>query len=265
MANAEILSFDQYSERAREGFHTPYIVELEAGDQKLLFYGSNHVNDPANPQFVDLETRWATFRRLGKDPIILVEGHFDQAPEEDTIDRDTSIIEGGEAQLMVYIARRDNALVASPEPDQVWEANELVKEFGREKVLFYYFMRYINLWNGFTQKPDIPGGSRRVLEAMKEQFQWKDVDFSLDNMESIHKTLLGRPFDSSDVDWVNTITDPTNNEYVTNELSRRSSELRDEYIIQQIQHYWSHKRSIFAVFGSAHAVRLEGALRKLDL
>lgn len=147
MQMSNILSYDEYARIETEGFQRPYIVEAGSGNHKILFYGSDHVNDPNHPQFQDIENRWNTFITQTKSPIALVEGRFDEVNAADTQDRTKSIVDGGEAQFVVHLARRDNVQVDSPEPDRVWEANELAKEFGKDKVVFYYFIRQLSWWS----------------------------------------------------------------------------------------------------------------------
>jgi hypothetical protein len=79
-------------------------------------------------------------------------------------------------------------------------------------------------------------------------------------MATIHKELFSRPLSWDDARWVYDITTPASQDYVTNELARRSGELRDEHILRQIKKYWQEGRSPFLVFGSAHAITLEPAL-----
>jgi hypothetical protein len=258
-----ILSYDEYAEIEKQGFDMPYVVEVGQGSRRLLFYGSEHTNDPEHAQFQDLEERWKRFTSETSQPIALVEGRFDGVPENETIDMATSIKSGGEAQFVVHLARRDDVEVVSPEPDRVWEANELAKEFGRDNVTFYYFIRQVGWWNRFTEKPDIKAEAAKMLELMKSAYKWDDVDFSVERMEAIHQELFGKSLSWDDTQWVYDITTPTPIDYVTNEISRRSGELRDEYILHQVEQYWQSGKSSFAVFGSAHAIRLEPALRKI--
>lgn len=240
----------------------PYVVEVQGVGQNLLFYGSEHTNDPEHSQFQDIEERWEAFVRNATKPIALVEGRFDEVSKAETQDRSKSIVDGGEAQFVVYLARKDGVEVASPEPDRVWEANELAKEFGRDNVVFYYFIRQVGWWNRFTEKLDIQSEAKKMLGLMEKTYGWDDVDFSVERMAAIHEELFAKPLVWNDTQWVYDITTPTPQDYVTNELARRSGELRDEYILGQIMKYWREGKSPFLVFGSAHAIRLEPALEK---
>jgi len=261
--NGDILSYDQYAEIEKRGFTTPYLVEITRPSQSLLFYGSEHTNNPTHPQFQDIEERWNRFVTSTSEPIALVEGRFDEVSESETNDRTTSITNGGEAQFLVHLARKDGVEVDSPEPDRVWEANELAKEFGRDNVVFYYFIRQMGWWNRFTEKPDIQTEANKMLQLMEKSYQWDDVDFSTERMAAIHAELFDKPLAWDDTKWVYDITTPTPQDYITNELARRSGELRDDYILKQITDYWQAGKSPFLVFGSAHAIRLEPALRKV--
>ncbi|MBP7767101.1 hypothetical protein KA068_01095 [Candidatus Saccharibacteria bacterium] len=263
MSSGDILSYDQYAEIEQRGFELPFIIEVQQPSKHLLFYGSEHTNDPKHPQFQDIEERWNDFVENTASPIALVEGRFDEVSEAETKDKAKSIVEGGEAQFVVYLARKDGVEVVSPEPDRLWEANELAKEFGRDNVTFYYFIRQLGWWNRFTEKPDVQSEAKKMLGLMGKSYKWDDVDFSIERMAAIHDELFGKPLSWDDTQWIYDITTPTPQDYVTNELARRSGELRDEYILERITKYWNAGKSPFLVFGSAHAIRLEPALRKL--
>ncbi len=196
-------------------------------------------------------------------PVALVEGHFDEVSEDETQDRVKSIIDGGEAQFVVHLARKDGVEVISPEPDRLWEANELAKEFGGDAVVFYYLVRQIGWWNTFANKPDMETEATEMLQYMKKSYEWDSVDFSIARMTAIHQELFGKPLPWGDTRWIYGITTPISQEYVTNEIACRSGELRDEYIFGRIQQYWQAGKSPFVVFGSAHAIRLEPALQRL--
>ena len=260
----DILSYDQYTEIEKRGFTVPYLVEITRPNQSLLFYGSEHTNDPKHPQFQDIEERWNRFVTTSSEPIALVEGRFDEVSDDATKDNIKSIVDGGEAQFVVHLARKDGIEVVSPEPDRVWEANELAKEFGRDNVVFYYFIRQIGWWNGLTDMPDVKLEANKMLGIMEKSYNWNDVDFSIERMAAIHNELFDKLFSWDDRQWVYDITTPASQDYVTNELARRSGELRDKHIFEQIIGYWNAGKSLFLVFGSSHAVRLEPALRKLS-
>ncbi len=260
---SDILSYDTYAKIAARGFELPYVVELEPENQKLLFYGAEHTNNPDDPQFQDIERRWNLFMTSATNPLALVEGRFDEVKVEDTQDRTTSIVAGGEAQFVVHLARRDSVPVTSPEPELATEANELAIEFGQNKVLFFYFMRQLSWWNGFSEKPDMHKEATAMLNIMQKSLQWQDVDFSLDEMETIHQRLFNKPLNWDDMQWIYDVTTPMTQNYVTNVISRRSGELRDEHILSEVQKHWRQGRSLFLIFGSAHAIRLEPALRKI--
>jgi hypothetical protein len=263
MQQNEILSYDQYTEIERNGITLPYIVETAHGGQRLLFYGSDHTNNPNSPQFSDLEQRWKIFISEAHNPVALVEGHLDEVSEEETADRITSIVNGGESQFMVYLARRDGVPVHSPEPDRNWEATKLADEFGKDKVILYYFVRQLGLWNRYDEQGDIEAKAVDMLMHMARTYKWENVDFSIEGMQLLHQAVFDKPIDIHDRQWLYDITTPTPRGHITNVIARRSGELRDEYLLDQIENYWREGQSLYVVFGSAHAVRLEPALSKL--
>lgn len=261
----KILTQDEYADIEAKGFSLPYLVTINTPKQSVLFYGSKHTNDTSDPQFNDIEKRWNEFIEKHTNPIALVEGHFDEISEAGTKDREQSIIEGGEAQFVVHLARRDGIPVESPEPDRVWEANQLAAEFGRDNVLLFYFMRQLAWWDRLTQKPDATLESEKMLKNMHDVFNWDDVDFSLERIKLLHAKQLKRPFTWSNATWTYDITTPATKDYITNVISRRSGEIRDKYILKQIKKHWNQQRSPFIIFGSSHAICIEPALRNLEI
>jgi hypothetical protein len=164
---------------------------------------------------------------------------------------------------MVYLARRDGVTVVSPEPDRAWEAEELAKEFGRHKVVLYYFIRQLAQWSTHTEEPDIETEGAKMLRLMQKTFGWDDVDFSISGMQSLHEKVLNKPLLIKDRQWFYDLTTPATREYITNEIARRSGQIRDEHILEVIKKYWQQGKSPFIVYGSAHAICMEPALRKL--
>ncbi|HSX33592.1 MAG TPA: hypothetical protein VLF91_04620 [Candidatus Saccharimonadales bacterium] len=257
----QILTYDQYAERERQGFSLPYVVEIAGTGQSLLFYGAEHTNDLDHPQFADIERRWGQFITSNQAPIALVEGRFNELSAAETGDRAAAIVQGGEAQFLVYLARRDGVAVVSPEPDRLAEANELAKEFGRENVMFFYVMRQLSWWHRLKEQPNLTAETTSMLQLMQGLYKWNDVDFSVEGVEAAHAKLFGKPLPWADRRWAYRITTPVYKDYVTNQLSRRSGELRDRHIFEEIMRYWRQGKSPFLVFGSAHAIQLEPALQ----
>lgn len=57
--------------------------------------------------------------------------------------------------------------------------------------------------------------------------------------------------------------DPSQNNSVFNEISREADVIRDSTIVENILKLWNEGKSIFIVYGSAHAVNQERVLREL--
>lgn len=262
MNTSHILSYEQYNEIEKRGFKMPYIVEISSANQSLLFYGSDHSNNPEHPQNKDIEDRWSAFISNNPKPIALVEGHFDEVPESVTIDKTSLIIKGGEGQFVVYLARRDKVEVVSPEPDRLSEANQLASEFGRDNVIFFYFVRQLALWNRFSANPNIHSDAQKMLKLMETTYRWDKTDFSVKHMEATHLKLFNNRLPWNNAKWLYDLTTPTPNELITNDLAIKSGDLRDEHILREIIKYWQAGKSPFIVFGSANAIRLKPALLK---
>lgn len=263
MAMGEILSYDDYARIEHQGLPHPYILEARRGNQHMLFYGSQHITDPSHPQFADIEDRWSVFIREATTPIALVEGRHDEVPFADTADRAESM-SSGESRFTVYLARRDGIPVASPEPPRTLEAETLARQFGHENVVLFYFVRQLEGWlrQGKSQDYLLTEGSN-TLQLMKQTLQWDDIDFSLSGMQALHAQVFQKPLDPADKRWLYDLITPATDHHVTNQLARASGDLRDAHILSELEKYWHNGRSLFIVYGSAHAIRMEPALRRL--
>jgi hypothetical protein len=81
-------------------------------------------------------------------------------------------------------------------------------------------------------------------------------------MKKIHKELFSTDFDEKDANFFYSIANPIELNSVVNEVSRISSQIRDQYIVQKIKDYIDDGFSVFAQYGYSHVVMQESALEK---
>ena len=82
-------------------------------------------------------------------------------------------------------------------------------------------------------------------------------------MKNIHRELFDHEFDESDEKFFYDVSNPVHIQSDMNKVSALSSEIRDRYIMTQIQKYMADGYSIFAEYGCTHVVMQEPALREM--
>ena len=181
--------------------------------------------------------------------------------------KEEAILRDSESGFITYLASVDKVDVLCPEPDRNTERRELLKEFSEKEIQYYYFARIVPSWHEVIKTSDISFVDH--LNNYKQELQkgvdddWQDFDFTLENMKSIHREIFHSEFNERDIDFIKKIINPTTKETAINKVAKASSTFRDVCIISKIEEYWNNGKSIFAVFGFAHAVIEEPALRKL--
>ena len=229
---------------------SPDFFHMERDNQHLFYFGARHSDDVNDEQFHALGQCWNKFLRetgAGK-RIVLVEGQK-VAPRQDEKE---AITEDGERGLITFLAAQHNIETFCPEPDMSTERNELLKQFSKEEIEYYYFARAVDRWNRFHTDVDFETFINPYLERDKRVSGWDDFEFSLNYMRSVHQQLFGNKFNLRDTKFFSSIVNPTLSKTVINKVAQASTEVRDKHIIREIEQLWREGYSIFVVYGKGH-------------
>ncbi len=250
-------------EAGQMDFSVPYVYSLERDGQSIDYFGAAHSCDPEHPQMKELKKAWENFLEKSRDRkrIVFVEGSL----RESKATEEQSILEaGGEGGLISFLAHQRGVDLYCPEPTSMDEVAELLKQFSKEQIAYYYFARVVNQWHR-TFKAGVP--FLKYIEGHLRQdakeLQWADFDFSLDHMKKIHRQIFEKDFDEMDAELFYDSSNPTRRSNPISEVARASSDIRNGHILDKIEEYWNEGYSIFIVYGSGHAVVHEPALRTL--
>ena len=226
----------------------PYIVEIETQvDGALLFYGSEHTQDPGDPQITDIQMRWNAFQPT----VALVEsrlGFFVQ-------DFQNPVKEYGEMGWAFWLARKDDVPVYTWEIPREREIQYALENYPKEQVALFYILRpyFGNLRFG---KPDDPDA---VVEGyIRERSDYPGIENTISSIEQID-VIWGRDF-PDEADWRDT-SDQFGLPGYLDEIAVRTNEARDEHFVRVIIDLIQRGERVFAIAGSSHAVKLEPALR----
>lgn len=224
----------------------PKIVRIEGvGRGALLLYGAEHVRDPDHPQIADIAARWAEFRptvalcesRLG----ILFPGLMDP------------IKTFGEPGAVKALARRDGV------PTYTWEPPVdsymrclLAQSYSKEQVALRVILGpyFSNRRHGRPEDPEA-----FVLDTLGERSRWPGVEGAVSTIDGIN-AAWNRYFPEGP-DWRD-VSDQYGLPGFLRDLDINGC--RQEHFARLIIDLVRRGERVFAVAGSSHAVRLEGAL-----
>lgn len=228
----------------------PYVLLADQGPGALLYYGSRHVYDPADPQVADLQRRWASFR-----PTLAFNEGGDPPAEREV----AAAMQYGEAGLVRYLARRDNVPVRSLDPplaDQIDSARSAGYE--PESVKLFFVLRYYVSYRR-AEHPQSPDAFiARVLRDPAWAGRLAGPPCDLKELASSYDSLFPQQTDWHAVP--DAFFDPVSTTTILNRISRTVSQHRDRFIMRLLAEAVQRGERVFAVVGASHVVMQEAAL-----
>lgn len=240
---------------------SPMSYVLHANNQYIFYFGGNHSRSISNPQYALLDSQWNKFLSATdeKKRIVMVEGGV--PPVKDS--KSSTISNYAEVGYVTWLSSNDHVRTVSPEATIKEQAKILLKDFTKDELAYYYFARVVYQWQHFkAPKPEMKKYINSFLVKDKKQLIWKAYDFSIKHMEKIHMVLFGEPINYNDKAFFNELLNPYG-EAIINRIHRQTAYLRDVAIVGAIKKELEKGKSIFAVFGSSHAVMQKPELRYL--
>lgn len=246
-----------------------YIFELSNGNKKLLYFGCHHTNNPDDPMFEEIRKK---LEELQPD-IVYIEGMQEiNDNREHTIEKrkDTTLadtIKDGENLYTLKLTIDAGIDFESPEPRQSERILYLLeKGFSRSDVFKQQMYSVIAQYQRHHKKECTLEKCKEYLVPFFRQFR-NNSQWESDEIDSLEQQLIAE-LDLKDTKYRDQVVPNPREEVVQtliNEISRASSRFRDEYALERIAEGLKKYDRLFIVYGSAHAVRLEPALRALLL
>lgn len=240
----------------------PYHFEIQKGNQYLYYFGANHSRDLKNKQYPILKKYWQEFleKTKGANAVVLVEGGERQVHENEEL----AVRRDSEAGFITLLAHKAGITTYSPEPDPLNERKYILEKFSEDELNYYYFSRLVNAWHNMPG-PKLPFEKHieRYSQKKPEIKNWADYGFPLEEMKKVHQKILKSDFDQNDKDLFMLLINPTKKENPLHRVVIATSTFRNISIVQEIERLWKDGKNIFAIFGSAHPILQEPALRKL--
>lgn len=254
------MTYDDYQKLGRHKL--PYTFTIQSGSSFLYYFGEKHSFNPDDVQWAELKEFWSSFLDKTKDQkrVVFIEGNMPPLEETET----ESVLKHGGRGLVKYLASLDGVETHCPEPGEKVERDELEKQFTRKQIQYYYFAGVVYQWTqNHDPKPDFVEYMKIYEKLDQEVSGWTDFDFSLEGMKKVHAEFFDTPFDHTDSRFFYDIVNPVSIKTFFNTISRISTEIRDTYIVKEIEKYMKEGYSVFIEFGASHAVIQEPLLREI--
>ena len=247
-----VLTYEEYG---RIEHDTPYVLRFAASGGALVFFGSAHVFDPADPQVGQIMALWAE-----SGPTLAFNEGGDP-PTEVTVA--AAVSQFGESGLVRWLAHRDQVPVASIEPPISQQVTALrAAGYSDEQIKLFFVLRQVPQDRERTGQPM---GAARVDEVLRYFLKETGIagapGSEAELAGSCARLLPGTVGDWRDVPqaWFDPV--PGRAPAFTNAISLRLSEVRDAWVVALLIERVRAGERVFAVMGASHVVVQEPALR----
>lgn len=242
-----------YAEYAQIEHRTPYVLEFARRRGALLFFGAAHTYDPGDPQVARIAALWAEFG-----PTIAFNEGGDP-PAEGTIA--VAVSQYGESGLLRFLGRRDGVPVASVEPPYPEQVRGLrAAGFADEQILLFFVLRQVPQ---HAAKAGTPMQEARLVEVLRYFVEATGIAAPGTPAELIAACARRLPalrhWSEVPQEWFDPVFERP--PVFTNEIARRTSDLRDAWVVALLTGRVERGERVFAVMGASHVVVQEPALR----
>lgn len=247
---AQLMPWKEYS---RLSVTWPYILNIRTPKGALLYFGASHTSDPAHLEISEIEKLWNGFHP----DIAFNEGG--NPPTEES--RDAAVRKYGEPGMVRFLAARDKVPAQSIDPTRAELVTALLRKFAPEQVKLYFVLLVVAQHGRFQRANTVDEELQRVFPIFAATPGLNVSPNSISELESSFARHFPnqRSFKDARESWF----DPIASENFLNQISRRSSEYRDQYMVNLLTGHVKEGKKVFAVVGGTHVVMQEQAIRAI--
>jgi len=236
----------------------PYVLNFKKGNKELLIIGTQHTYDTLSSMFTKIEHLFYNFK---PDLIINEGGNLTKTYP----DRNSAIKKSGELGLEKYLADKAGIKTYNGDEPFALEFEELSKAYSREEaILFFGSERFVfpyafgqyqgeidtNYVNNFINK-DYKASNIKLTETEK----------TFDYYKQLYKKYFNTEFSLDTINQLDFTPFSTRNHFC--DITRKSKELRDKYLLRQIEEQLKIYNKVMVVFGGWHILAIEPALGQI--
>lgn len=236
----------------------PYILKYIQGDKELLVIGTQHSRDTLSPMFDSIENLFYSFN---PELIINEGGNLTKS----YTDRNFAIVKAGELGLIKFLA--DKAGIKTYNGDEPFdlEFTELTKAYSKEEaILFFGSERFVFPFAFGQYEGDIDTSYvNNFIEKnyKKSNIQLTDIEKTFGYYKQLYKKYFKTEFSLDTINQQDFA--PFSRRHHFCDITRKSKELRDRYLLRQIEEQLKTHKKVMVVYGGWHILAIEPALKQI--
>jgi len=162
----------------------------------------------------------------------------------------------GEVGAGQNLAQTAGVPIQCPEPDDTQQRQSLSEKFDPDEVVYTLIVQNLGAW--FRRTNPSTTFQEAIERTLKREANFSKIyGFTPDNKWLLeqHAKLFGSQ-NLEDRQFLDSITDPRTTKLKINKIVAARTQIRNDYILNNIQDAWSEGKSIFIVYGRGHATVL---------
>lgn len=237
---------------------TPYVVDLEKENKHLIVIGTLHSRDTCDEMFTEIEKIFANM-----EPEVAI----NEGGEVSKVyaDRNSAIKNNGEIGLLKFLCDKQQIKMMNGDMPDDAEFEELAKNYSKDEALFFFaserFILPYTYWGesgnlDSLYKSDFIDG---YLEPCGIELTTEEKEFSY--YQYLYKKYYKKDFNIDSICPDNFSPIRKNGHFC--DVARKSKELRDQYLLQQIEEQLTNHDKVLVIFGGWHVLAIEPALTQI--
>lgn len=260
------LTDEQEQQRAQElnVDDGKFFFTIERSEQILFYFAAVHAFDPQHQQFKTIRSLRSDFltRSWSHSRKVIVESRF----SEDILESEQKAIhEAGEVGFTSFLAKQAGIDYECPEPKRAEETQYLQEFFSDEQILYFHIARRLAQRNRIL--PEQRSSAQEYVQVVFDFFQGLPSRRSPEilNREfflNYHHKLYSKEPDLTDYEFRYSLEHPYKHVSFTNDVCRKSGELRELSITKHILNARNDWFSLFIVYGESHCLKQQPVLER---
>jgi hypothetical protein len=238
----------------------PQVIDLTNHQKHLIFVGTAHTNQVTH----QADTIENIFNRFHPQIAFNEGGHIDSAKHYAT--RDEAISKNAETGELKFLCDQQGVSMVNGDLEDSTEWNELFKIHSRGDVYLYmcnerFLNLYVNAWIDTTAGIDETFKKEFIDYYSKRGIKFTEVEKHFVHVKNVYKDIFHKDLDIHKI--------PAEKFYFLSDggrlcaLGRSSKTIRDKTLLKKIERAFQQYDRVMVVFGGAHAIALEPALKQL--
>lgn len=236
----------------------PYVLKLKNGDKEMLVIGTQHSRDTLNKMFKDIEK---LFYEFNPQLIINEGGNLTKTYS----DRNNAISQSGELGLEKYLADKTNIKTYNGDEPFTNEYEELSKAYSTDEAIVYFASERFIFPYAFGQyEGNIKEQyQRHFIEPYfnKNNIKISETEKTFDFYTTTYKKYFKQEFSIDNINQQDFA--PFSKRHHFCDITRKSKELRDRYLLRQIESQLAKHDKVMVVYGGWHILAIEKALKQI--